>query len=278
VTQTLVALFAHPDDEAFGMAGTLRQATDAGWRTVLVCATRGEVGEISDPALATPETLGAVREGELRCAAAAMGLHEVRFLGRRDSGMAGTADNADPRAFANATADEIVPTLVALLRAEQPDVVVTFDPYGGYGHPDHIAIHQHTLAAVEAAADAARFPQAGAPWRVPRMYYMVFPRSRFVQLREAFLASGGDPSEVAQFDRDDIGFPDEQINVWQDVSNSSDAKWQAFKCHRTQFGANSFVERVPEALRRQLLSHESFVRVHPASPHGRQYNSVLTDD
>jgi LmbE family N-acetylglucosaminyl deacetylase len=273
-----VALFAHPDDEAFGMAGTLRQAADAGWRTVLVCATRGEVGEISDPALATPETLGDVREGELRCAAAAMRLHEVRFLDRRDSGMAGTADNADPRAFVNATADEIVPELVALLRAEQPDVVVTFDPYGGYGHPDHIAIHEHTLTAVAAAADAARYPDAGAAWRTPRVFYMVFPRSRFVELRDAFLSSGGDPSEVAQFDRDDIGFPDEQIDVWQDVSAFVDAKWQAFNCHRTQFGSNSFVERVPEPLRKQLMSRESFVRVNPTAPDARRSGNLLVDD
>jgi LmbE family N-acetylglucosaminyl deacetylase len=278
MTQTLVALFAHPDDEAFGMAGTLRQAADAGWRTMLVCATRGEVGEISDPALATPETLGAVREGELRCAAAALKFHEVRFRDRGDSGRAGTGDTADPRACDTARADEIVPELVAVLRAERPDIVVTFEPYGGYGHPDHIAIHQHTMSAVEDAADGARWPHAGSAWRTPRVYYMVFPRSRFAEMRDAFLANGGDPSDVEQFDRDDIGFPDEQIDVWQDVSANVDAKWQALNCHRTQFGADSFVERLPEALRRQLMSLEAFVRVNPPTAHAAQRDSILADD
>jgi LmbE family N-acetylglucosaminyl deacetylase len=275
MSRTLIALFAHPDDEAFGMAGTLRQAADAGWRTVLICATRGEAGEISDPALATPATLGAVREGELRCAAAAMGLHDLRFLDHRDSGMAGTEENADPRAFMNATADETVPDLVALLRAEQPEIVVTFDPYGGYGHPDHMAIHRHTLSAVEAAADAARYPALGAPWRTPRVYYMVFPRSRFAELRDALLANGGDPEELAQFDRADIGYPDEQVDVWQDVSNSLGAKAKALGCHRTQFGSNNFFERIPEAVRRRLMSTETFAQVYPPPSPATRRASLL---
>ena len=273
---TLVALFAHPDDEAFGMAGTLRQAADSGWRTVLVCATRGEVGEISDPALATPETLGAVREDELRCAAAAMRLSELVFLDWRDSGMEGTPENADPRAYANAPDDEILPRLVALLRAERPELVVTFDPSGGYGHPDHLAIHRHTLATVAAAADPTRYPEAGAPWRTPRVYYMVFPRSRFVELREAYLANGGDAADVAQFDRDDIGYPDEQVTLVQNVAAYIDAKWEALHCHRTQFGESGFFARVPEGLRTQMLRGEAFVQVYPTPDGSTRQSDLLT--
>jgi LmbE family N-acetylglucosaminyl deacetylase len=261
--RTLMAFFAHPDDEAFGMAGTLRQAAERGWRTVLVCATRGEVGEISDPALATPETLGTVREGELRCAAAAMQISEVLFLDWRDSGMDGTPENADPRAFVNAPDEAIVPRLVALLRAERPELVVTFDPSGGYGHPDHLAIHRHTLAAVEAAADPARYPDAGAPFRTPRVYFVVFPRARFIEMRDAFLANGGDPAEVEQFNRDDLGYPDEQVDVEQNVAAQIDAKWQALHCHRTQFGDDGFFNRIPEELRKQLMSKETYARAYP---------------
>ncbi len=97
--KTLLAVFAHPDDEAFGVGGTLARYAAQGVRVVLACATRGEAGQISDPSLATPENLGRVREEELRCAARALGVREVIFLGYRDSGMAGDRRNADPRAY-----------------------------------------------------------------------------------------------------------------------------------------------------------------------------------
>src|SRR3954449_13218879 len=114
--QTLLAIFAHPDDEAFTTGSRLATYAAAGAEVVLVCAPRGEVGEISDPALATPETLGQVREGELRCATAALGLSDLILLNYRDSGMIGTAYNTDPRAFMNAEADEVVSQLVGIIR------------------------------------------------------------------------------------------------------------------------------------------------------------------
>ncbi len=123
----LLATFAHPDDEGFGTGGTLAHYAAAGGQAGLVCATRGEVGEISDPDLATPETLPEVREAELRCAGQKLGLSELTFLGYRDSGMAGTPENEDLRAFANAPAAEVVARLVGLIRRWRPQVIVTFD-------------------------------------------------------------------------------------------------------------------------------------------------------
>ena len=120
---SLLAVFAHPDDEAFGTGGTLSQYAVDGTKVYLVCATRGEVGEISDPSYATPETLGQVREGELRCAAETMGVAELIFLDYRDSGMVGTPENVDPRAFINAPAAEVVQLLVSAICRIQPDVV-----------------------------------------------------------------------------------------------------------------------------------------------------------
>src|SRR3954447_8224298 len=140
-TPRLMTIFAHPDDETFGVAGTLRRATTAGHSVAVVCATRGEAGEIADPSLATKEMLGAVREGELRHAMAAVGVDDVRFLDYLD----GRLPEADPA--------EAVTKIVRHLRAFRPDVVVTFPPNGGYGHVDHIAIHHLTLAALSAAAD-----------------------------------------------------------------------------------------------------------------------------
>src|SRR5262245_28885954 len=153
MTATLLAVFAHPDDEAFGVGGTMTRYSEQGVRTVLVCATRGEVGEISDPALATPETLGEVREQELRCACDALRIKDLIFLDYRDSGMKGTPENDDERSLYRADPLEAIGKLVKIIREVKPQVVITFEPYGGYGHPDHIAISKHTTAAFGAAAD-----------------------------------------------------------------------------------------------------------------------------
>jgi LmbE family N-acetylglucosaminyl deacetylase len=158
--RSLMAVFAHPDDESFGSGGTLaRYGADPDVRVVLVCATRGEAGEISDPALSSKEKLGEVREAELRCACQVLGIEALHLLGYRDSGMAGTPENQHPRALTRADFHEAVGKIVAHIRGEKPDVVVTFDETGGYGHPDHIAIHHFTKAAYAAAADPARYPE-----------------------------------------------------------------------------------------------------------------------
>jgi LmbE family N-acetylglucosaminyl deacetylase len=179
MTQTLLALYAHPDDEAFGMGGTLAHYAADGADVTLVCATRGEVGEIAEGVDATPETLGQVREAELRCAADTVGVRQLIFLDYRDSGMAGTPENADPRAFVNAPAEEVVPRLVGIIRRVRPQVVVTFEPNGGYGHPDHITIHCHTVTAFHAAADANLYPNQGPAWQAERLFYSAIPRSFF---------------------------------------------------------------------------------------------------
>jgi LmbE family N-acetylglucosaminyl deacetylase len=143
------------------MGGTLLKYGQAGVETGLICLTRGEVGEISDPALATPETLGEVREGELRAVAQALGVQHLWFLGYRDSGMAGTAENQNSRSLLQANPAEVIGKIVAVIRAFRPQVVVTFDETGGYGHPDHIAAWQHTTSAFSVAADLAQYPELG---------------------------------------------------------------------------------------------------------------------
>src|SRR5579859_6159766 len=173
---SILGSYAHPDDEQ-GISGTLRMYVEQGIRTGLICATRGEVGEIADPSLATPETLGAVREQELRTAASILGLNHVYFLDYRDSGMAGTGPNQDSRAFINADESEAVGRIVKIMREFKPTIVVTFDASGGYGHPDHIAIHHWTTQAFHAAGDPSRYPQAGPAFVPSRLYYAGIPRS-----------------------------------------------------------------------------------------------------
>jgi len=162
-SQSILAILAHPDDEVLGPGGTLAHYAAGGYRVELVCATRGEAGEIAEASLATRQNLALVREQELRCSAAALGISQVTLLDYRDSGMEGTPDNDHPRAFVNATQESVLPELVKVIRHLQPSIIITFEPYGGYGHPDHIAINRHTLAAFEAAAESGYRADLGRP-------------------------------------------------------------------------------------------------------------------
>lgn len=273
--RTLLAIFAHPDDESFGVGGTLAQYAANGVRVVLACATRGEVGEISDPALATPETLGQVREAELRVACAARSVHELRFLGYRDSGMAGAPDNDDPRSYHRADPEAATRQLVGLIREIKPHVIVTFDPSGGYGHPDHIAVSRYTTVAFDVAGDPGKFPEAGPAWQPQRLFYNAFPRSVFLEMRGRMRALGLDTSEFDRFDAEQLGYRDEQITAVVNVSAQADAKWAALHCHRTQFGANNLFRRLPEAEIRAMMSREYFVQARPAPANGAREPSDL---
>lgn len=256
-SRRLLALYAHPDDETL-ISGTLARYASEGVEVTLVCATRGEVGEISDPALATAETLGTVREGELRCATKAIGINDPIFLNYRDSGMIGTQENQHADAFMNAVAADVVAKLVAIIRDRQPQVVVTFDETGGYGHPDHIAIWRHAHAAVEAAADKSYGGGDRGPWQVSRIVYGMFPRSMFARMREILVANEQDVTELDAFLDRGLGTDDDQIHIVTDVSAFMDRKTAARDCHRTQFGGENFFSRVGEAEMRRMMSNEHF--------------------
>ena len=275
---SLMAVFAHPDDEAFGTGGTLARYASAGVKTTLVCATRGEAGEIAEGVDATPETLGAVREGELRCAAETMGVAELIFLDYRDSGMAGSPENAHPAAFVNAPAEEVVPQLVRIIRQVRPEIVVTFEPNGGYGHPDHIAIHKHTVAAFHAAADASRYPEAGPAWQAARLYFTAILRSFFTRMWDQLGALGMDMSQFAWLeDGGDHGWPDEAVTAVIDVSATVDAKWSALNCHRTQFGPGNLFRRLPEPLVKRGMSVEHFALAWPEPAPGLRLPDLFAD-
>jgi N-acetyl-1-D-myo-inositol-2-amino-2-deoxy-alpha-D-glucopyranoside deacetylase len=260
---SLLAVFAHPDDEAFGTGGTLATYAAQGMYVTVVSATRGEAGEIADPTLAKPETLGMVREHELRCAAQILGIEEPVFLNYRDSGMANTPENEHAEAFIQIPADEVVRRLVGIIRRIQPQVVITFEPNGGYGHPDHIAIHRHTVAAFHAAADSSRFPDQGAPWQASRLFYTAIPRSFFQEMRQRLETLGVDTSDFERFEKAGVGWPDEDVHVRLNVSEQIEAKWAAMRCHRTQFGPDSIFRRLPEAMAKEIMSYEHFALAWP---------------
>jgi LmbE family N-acetylglucosaminyl deacetylase len=156
---SVLACFAYPDDEGFGSGGTLAMLAARGAHVTLVCATNGDVGEISDPARATPETLAQVRQEELRKAMAVTGVQDLRFLNYRGSGMAGTEDNNHPNSLHQAKPGRVVGQLVSIVREVHPEVVITHDPTGGYGHPDHQAVCQRATQAFSLAGDANTYPE-----------------------------------------------------------------------------------------------------------------------
>ena len=257
---SVLAVFAHPDDEGFGCGGTLAMLVARGARVTLVCATNGDVGEISDPALATPESLAQVRQQELRRAMEVTGVQDVRFLGYRDSGMAGTADNDHPRSFFQAPPEEVVGRLVDVIREVQPEVVITSDPSGGYGHPDHTAVYDRTTLAFSAAGDAesrGNHEDGPEPWSPRLLYYVCFPRSNFRRLWQQMLDADITPP-FASLDIDSLGSPDEDVTTVLDVSATVDIKIESLNCHRTQIDPNGPFAKLPEDMMREIMSTEYF--------------------
>ena len=263
----ILASYAHPDDEQ-GITGTLVRYARQGVRTGLVCATRGEMGEIADPALATPETLGAVREQEMRCAAEKAEIGNLWFLDYRDSGMAGTAPNQDPAAFMNADPAEATGRIVRIIREFRPQVIITFDPTGGYGHPDHVAISRWTTAAFHAAGDPSQYADEGPAWAPSRLFYASIPRSGVRRMAE--LIRQYDPNgSFAGLDPEKMGMPDEEITNVVDVGDLIELKRESLACHATQMNPNSPFARMPEEMARIWGRKESFARVAgPPSPAG----------
>ena len=178
-THTLMVVHAHPDDEASSTGGLLRFAAEQGHTTIVVTCTQGDLGEVKIPGVrlnprqdpADRQRLALIRQEELAHAAALLGVTHVYQLGYHDSGMAGWASNQERQAFVQAPLEDVTGRLVPLIRRHRPDVVVTYDAHGGYGHPDHIMAHRVTMASVAAAAVADCFPQGGAPWQVRKVYY-----------------------------------------------------------------------------------------------------------
>lgn len=239
------------------MSGAMLHYADLGVETALACATRGEVGEIADPTLATPETLGEVREQELRAAAEVLGVQHVWFLDYRDSGMAGTPDNDDPRAFARANPAEVVSRLVAIIRQFRPQVMVTFDETGGYGHPDHIAIYRHTTSAFYAAADGVQYPELGPAHSVSKLYYTSFPRSAIRAMSE-WLKDQNIEGWMRQLDPEKLGMPDEDVDVRLNVEPLQETKGRSWAMHRTQMDTNNAMAKMPEEVQRKWRSYEYY--------------------
>jgi len=249
----LMCIFAHPDDESLGTGGTLARYGVEGVKTGLVTATRGEQGWNGPSGeYPGPEALGKIREGELRAAAAVLGLNDLAFLDYQDGQLA----QVDPL--------EAVEKLVGHLRRFRPQVVITFDPFGGYGHPDHIAVCQWSTAAIVAAADPgfsagyASSPLPGSPHRVSKLYYMVATQAGMESYQDAF---GQLVLEVDGQERTARGWEQWAITTRIDTGSYWQQVWRAISCHQSQLPGYEVLIAMPEERRKKLMSEESFYRV-----------------
>ena len=233
----------------------------AGVRCVLVTATGGEAGDVLNPALDTPHVraqLAELRKAELWEAAKIIGYDEIIELGYRDSGMPDTEANADPRAFANAPFDEVLERLVRLVRRYRPDVVFGYDDHERYPHPDHLLVHDLSVALFEAAGDPERFPDAGEPWPIPRIVAPVFTVRRIRALHEAALDRGIE-SPFAKWieSMDDVTDNGKQL-VHVDVAEWLEVGRDALRAHRTQVDPDGFWFKLPTEVVADVYPYEDF--------------------
>lgn len=255
--RTLLALFAHPDDETFACGGTLAYYAHQGVRVVLGCATRGEAGVVHQEVACCPEDMGLAREEELRCACRVLGIQELRFLGYRDSGMEDGPEQEHPLAFVQADSEEVVGRILELCRLFQPLVMLTYGPEGGSGHRDHVAIHRYASEAWRRAGDPQQCPDlARNPPR--KLYYVARSRRLYRRFRQDLWRRGLLPEPPTEAQIRQRGVPEECITTVVPVGAFLETRLQALRCHRTQLSSGHPYIHLPEDLRREYLSIESF--------------------
>ena len=258
----LLSVHAHPDDEASKGAPTVARYHAEGVRTVLVCCTGGEEGDILNPAMDTPEVradIGRIRLAELKASTDIIGYDETVLLGYRDSGMPDSEANARPDSFAQAPLDEAVGKLVEVIRRERPQVLITYgDDHSGYPHPDHIRVHEISILAFDSAGDPDRYPDAGPPFAPAKLYYSVWPASRFREIHAKFLELGLEsPFDEKWLQRIEH---DETYTTTIDIEGFQDVRGEALRAHATQVDPNSpfWFGLPPEALR-EIHPTENFL-------------------
>ncbi len=258
---TFLALHAHPDDESSKGAATVAKYVSKGAHAVLVTATGGEAGDILNPALNTPDIsrrLPQVRARELTVAADILGFEDIVMLGYRDSGMPDSEANSHPDAFCGQPFDEVLEALVRVVRSVRPDVVLGYDAHEFYPHPDHLRVHELSMAVVDAAADPQRFEDEGDPWKIKKLYAPVFTIDRIVTLHKAMLAAVGESPFDLWLERlAGVEDPDRRLTR-VDVTGFVEIGRDALRAHETQVDPNGFWFAVPTELVESVYPWEDF--------------------
>lgn len=260
----LACVLAHPDDETLGMGGTLARYAAEGVAVHVITATRGQRGRYRDNSdHPGPEALGRIREAELRAAAAVLGVEEVRFLDYWDQDL----DQADPR--------EAVGAIAGHLRRIRPQVVATFAPDGGYGHPDHVAVSQLATAALIAAADPG-FPVApgvgAAPHRVSKLYYIAWTAAKWEAYQQAFKRL---VSRVDGVERQAAPWPDWAVTTVVDTREHWQTVWRAVRCHESQMAIYGPLGELSPAHHEGLWGTQEFYRAMSLVNAGRRRETDL---
>lgn len=264
----LLLVHAHPDDETIGSGATMAKYVAEGAQVTLVTCTLGEEGEILVPELAhlaaaDTDQLGTHRITELGNAMSALGVTDWRLLGGpgayRDSGMIGTPPNDRTDCFWRADLLEAAKHLVKIIRETRPQVLVTYDDFGGYGHPDHIQAHRVATYAKELAAAPNFALDLGSPWQIQKVYWTAFPIS-VMRAGIEMLKANGDQTEFATQDPEDIPFacPDEFVTTAIDGSDFADLKQEALRAHATQISAEDGFFALSNNLGSQVLGTEYY--------------------
>jgi N-acetyl-1-D-myo-inositol-2-amino-2-deoxy-alpha-D-glucopyranoside deacetylase len=259
----LMVVLAHPDDESFGMGGTLAWYASQGVKVRLVCATRGEVGEVEPDLLKGYKTIADLRMHELSCAAQKLGLASVDYLGYRDSGMQGSGDNKNPKSLYHAPLEKVAEKIIVLMKKYKPQVMVTFDPAGGYLHPDHIASNR--------AAEKAFFmvqkksSNKAATYAPQKLYFHTMPVGIFKYAVKLMPFLGMNPRQFGKNKDIDLTkivareFPTHARINYRSVS---ELRSQAAACHASQGGGSS-TNVFMQTLQKLFGNTDTFMRAYP---------------
>ncbi|MEV7183780.1 N-acetyl-1-D-myo-inositol-2-amino-2-deoxy-alpha-D-glucopyranoside deacetylase [Kitasatospora sp. NPDC093102] len=285
----LLLVHAHPDDESIGNGATMARYAAEGARVTLVTCTLGEGGEVIPPELThltadRDDTLGAYRIGELTDAMRALGVTDFRFLGGpgryRDSGMMGVPENDVPGCFWQADVEEAAGHLVAVIREVRPQVLVTYDANGGYGHPDHIQAHRVAMRAYELAADPAHRPELGPAWRTAKVYWNRMPRSVIEAGLAEAAAKASFPGVAQPADIPGV-VDDEAVTTVLDGSAYAGRKAAAMAAHATQITVDGAFFALSNDLAQPLFATEYYQLVHgqagPGEPEDDLFAGLALD-
>ncbi len=266
---TLLGVFAHPDDESFGSGGTLARYASEGKAVHVLIATDGIAGSVEDSTQLTDhETLAQIRSTELANATIALGLTSIWSLPYRDSGMRNTAANQHPETLLQQPVAKVTQDMVDYIERLQPDVVVTHDPFGGYGHPDHVRCCEAVTAAFHLVRNRARPDH----YRPQKLYYSAFDKRLLKFIVRVMPLFGQDPTKIGRnqdIDLVEISRWETPVHTKVDVEAYLPDKLRASEAHASQYGGGpAFVRFLPSFLRRNFLRYESYTRAYPA-PNGK---------
>lgn len=277
----LLISLAHPDDESFGLGGLISRYVDEGVEVYLICATNGDAGVVPEGMLNGHKSPSELRLAELDCATSTLGLTEVFTYGYKDSGMMGSTANQDRECLWYGwqnSPEEVTGRVVETIRKVKPQVVITFNRYGAYGHPDHIAIQRATVEAFTLAADGSYVTDGLSPHRPQKLYFNSIPT---FMLRIGILMmrlQRKDPRKMgANKDIDLVAILDntEPVHAKVDIADYLDTWEKANACHASQGGGRGGI--VPRWLRRLVRTKQGFTRVIPPPSSDRVDETNLFD-